>query len=214
MDFIEQNLKSQLYRMDCPGELELGEFEMDFLDSTERGLEIQKHILKCPHCLADLAQIRQFMALPLVDKNLVNPVKASKRSIVEKVRVIVVDLLSQPQGYLLNPNLSPALRGDQDDISTQVFQVESYIIALSAVKHLSSREKQQIIGDISPLVENEEDFHKWSAYLWRDGQLLATTPIGRDSHFIFNNINSAAKPHDLILSGPRVEIHLQNLQMV
>lgn len=213
MDFMEEKLKSTLFRLDCPDNLELGEFAMGLLDSSQQTLHIGSHISKCPHCLADLAQIRHFMETPLVDQSLAHSNRAKHESIIDKVRVIVVDFLSPPQGLFLNPSLQPAIRGASGELATQVFQVESYIIALSAVKKSSSWKKQQIIGDISPVMGNVEDFHSWSAYLWRDGQLLATTPVDRDSHFIFKDIQLADQPHELILSGPRVEIHLQNLQM-
>ncbi len=213
MNSMDKKLKSTLYRLDCPSDLELGEFEMGFLEATGRGEEIFSHTAHCPHCLADLAQIRQYMALPLVDDSLIRSSRAKKTPFLEKVKVIFVDLLSPPQDLFSNVSFQPAMRGIQESMDTRVFQVDSYVIALSAVKNLSSWQKQQIIGDISPMMDEGESFQKWSAFLWRDGKLLATTPIGDDSHFIFDDIQFANMPHELILSGPKVEIHLQNLHM-
>ncbi len=213
MDFIEQSLKSALFRLDCPDNLELGEFAMGLLDSSSLALQIENHITKCPHCMADLAQIRNFMDLSLVDESLIPVQKEQQESLIDKVRVIVVDLFSPPPGLFVNPALQPAMRGVQGNMATQVFQVESYIIALSAVNSASSRKNQQIIGDISPVLGNDENFHHWSAYLWQDGQLLATSPLDRDSHFIFDDVRLADEPHELILTGPKVEIHLQNIKV-
>lgn len=193
--------------------MELGEFEMGLLADTKRGVEVAAHTTDCPHCLADLAQIRQYMALPLVDGSFAESITETKTPFFENVKVFLIDLLSPPRDFQVNLQLQPALRGSQGDMETQVFQVASYVIALSAVRNLSAWQKQQIIGDISPVVAGEENFQKWSAYLWRDGQLLATTPVSPDSHFVFDNIQFANRPHELILSGPKVEIHLQNLQM-
>ncbi|MDX1417600.1 MAG: hypothetical protein R3293_25580 [Candidatus Promineifilaceae bacterium] len=213
MDLIETILKATLYRYDCPSNMELGEFELGLLETTERGDEIAAHAAKCPHCLADLSQIRQYMALPLVDNFLADSAQEKKTPLLEKAKVVIIDLLSPPRDFQMNKQLQPALRGSQGDMETHVFQVESYVIALSAVKDISAWQKQQIIGDISAIVDNDENFQRWSAYLWRDGKLLATTAINRDSHFVFDSVQFANRPHELILSGPKVEIHLQNLQM-
>ena len=213
MDFIEQRIKTTLYRLECPSDMELGEYEMGFLESTRRGLEIANHSQTCPHCIADLAQIQRYMALPLVDEQIVRAAQEKQIPLWEKMKVVIIDLLSPPKDFMLNPSLQPAMRGSQGDMDTQVFQVESYVIALSSVRKMSSWQRQQIIGDISPVQNDQENFRNWSAYLWREGRLLATTPVDRDSHFIFDDIQLADKPHELILSGPRVEIHLQNLLM-
>lgn len=213
MKFIEQTLKSALFRLDCPSNLNLGEYVLGVLDSSQLSLQIEEHTTKCPHCIADMAQIQRYMDLPLVHGSLIPDVEEEEQSLLDKVRVIIVDLLAPPQGLFVNPAMQPALRGARGDLATQVFQVESYIIALSAIKNASSWNKQQIIGDISPVWGNIEDFHHWSAYLWRNGKLLATTPLDRDSHFIFNELSLENEPHELILSGPKVEIHLQNIKM-
>lgn len=213
MELIETALRSTLYRLDCPTDMELGEYELGLLEATDRGAEIASHSASCPRCLADLAQIRQYMALPLIEDNFVNSGQEENTPFLERVKIVVIDLLSPPRDALINARLQPALRGDQGNMETHVFQVESYVIALSAVKNPASWQRQQIIGDISPLASNEEKFQQWSAYLWRDGKLLATTPVASDSHFIFDDVQFANRPHELILSGPRVEIHLQNLHM-
>jgi len=213
MDLIETKLKSTLYRVDCPTDMELGEFELGLLDASNRAAAIATHSKSCPHCLAELVQIRHYMELPLVGDQFLSPTQEITTPFLERVKIVVVDLLSPTNDSLLNPEMLPAMRGAQGDMETRVFQVESYIIALSAVKNAAVWPRQQIIGDISPLDEGNENFQNWSAYLWRDGKLLATTPVSRDSHFTFNDIQFANKPHELILSGPRVEIHLQNLHM-
>ena len=152
MDWIENKLKSTLYRLDCPSELELGEYDMGLLDDSLRGDEIAVHMSLCPHCVADLAQIQQYMALPLVDDQLAKSTAEKQMSFLEKVRVIIIDLLSPSADLYLHSPFQPALRGVQEDMATRVFQVDSYVIALSAVKNRTSWQKQQIIGDISPVL--------------------------------------------------------------
>jgi len=212
MDYIENKLKAIMYRHDCPSKMDLGEYDLGILISPRRE-EITLHAVTCPLCQADLVQIRQFMAISPIDEPPVKLKKEAKLPLIEKIKIVVVDLVSPPANLQISTSLQPAMRGEENDMLTRVFQIESYIIALSLMKDLSSWQKQQIIGDISPASGSEENFRNWTIYLWRAGKLLATSPVDRDSHFFFEDIQVENKPHELILSGPEVQIHLQNLQM-
>ena len=208
MSLVENKLNAVLFRMECPSNLELGEYTLNLLD-VFRQKEIEIHQGKCPHCQTDLVEIRQFMNMPLFEEPVII---AEKESVFEKVKVMFVDLLQPPKIGLPGSTWQPAFRGGQD-ILTRVIHAEPYVIALSSLKDLSSWQKQKIIGDISGDTDDQENFHNWNVYLWRAGKLLATSPVDRDSHFYFDDIELKNQPHELILSGPKVEILLQNLQM-
>ncbi len=212
MDRTEKTLKAILYRLECPSKMDLGEYDLGLLDIFRRN-EIAAHTATCPLCQADLVQMRLFMALPLADEVPLKNRKEEKTQLLERIKVIVVDLLAPPAGLEIPISLQPAMRGETQDMSTRVFHVDPYVIALSAMKEPSSWQKQHIIGDIIPATDDEENFQHWTVYLWRAGKLLDTSAVDRDSHFFFEDVQFDNKPHDLILSGPKVEIHLQNLLM-
>jgi hypothetical protein len=212
MDLIENKLKAILFRNDCPSKIDLGENELGFL-SSQRREEIASHMAVCPLCPADLVQMRQFMALPTLSIGSVQSEGEQKLPLLDRVRVIVVDLLSPSAGMLGPASLQTVLRGAENNMHTTVIKADAYVISISALEDNTSLPKRQFIGDIIPLSGDNETFHNWTATLWRSGTLVASTQVADDNHFMFEDVQLMEKPHELILSGPTVEIHLQNLQI-
>jgi hypothetical protein len=58
--WIEQRLKTQLYRFDCPTSQELIDYDSRLLDSAEAA-KIQKHIETCPRCQDELKVLQRYM---------------------------------------------------------------------------------------------------------------------------------------------------------
>ena len=212
MDKLEKNLKAILFRSDCPSKMDLGEYEMGLLSSQRRD-ELASHLNECPQCQVDLVQMQHFMTLPAIGIETMRTRAEQRSPLLERIKVIVVDLLTPPAGIQGSLALQPVMRGAESETRTKVIQADAYIVALSAQDNKAPRPNGQIIGDITPLADDDESFQNWTADLWRSGQLLASTPVADDSHFIFEDVQFEEQPHDLILSGPTVEIHLQNLQM-
>jgi len=212
MDKIEEKLKAILFRSDCPSKMDLGEYELGLLGNQRRD-EVATHLTACPHCQYDLVQMRQFMAIPAASIELAADRAEQKSPLLDKIKVIVVDLLLSPAGMQGAGSFQPVFRGAESEIRTSVVEADDYIVALTAQEDEATHSRRQIIGDITALNDDNAGFQNWTAMLWRSGQLLASTPVAEDSHFIFADIQGEERPHDLILSSPTVEIHLQNLQI-
>ena len=212
MDFPEDKLKAILFRSDCPSIMDLGEYELGLL-SSQRREELDSHLAFCPHCLADLVQMRQFMALPAIGIESVKREVVQKSPLLERIKVIFVDLLTPPAGMQRPAALPTVLRGAENNMRTRVIQTDTYVISISAIEDETSFPKQQIIGNIMPLSDDVGTFQNWTASLWRSGALVTSAPLADDSYFMFEDVQSLEMPHELILSGPEVEIHLQNLQI-
>ena len=58
---IQNRLSARLFRLTCPPPLELGEYHLDLLDRT-RAAEIEPHLMECPHCSREVAQLRSYLA--------------------------------------------------------------------------------------------------------------------------------------------------------
>ena len=157
--------------------------------------------------------MQHFMTLPAIGIETVRERAEQKTRLLERIKVIVVDLLIPPAGMQGSLAMQPVMRGAESEMRTKVIQADAYIVALSAQDNKSPKPHGHIVGDITPLADDDETFQDWTADLWRSGQLLASTPVADDSHFIFEDVQFEKQPHDLILSSPTVEIHLQNLQM-
>jgi hypothetical protein len=212
MNTFDKTLKKLLYRLECPSKMDLGEYEIGMLDLF-RSEAISEHISSCQLCQADLAQLRQFMSTPVYEMFPAGASGTESLSLLEKIKIIVIDLLSPPEGVLVPTAVQPAMRGADDDIATRLFHVDPYIISLSAIRDSYGQRKQNIIGDIIPTSDEEVSFHQWTTFLWRDGELLGTSRVDEDSNFYFEDVAIENHLHDLVLSGPSIEIHLQNLRM-
>lgn len=63
---LEQALRSHLWRWDCPSAQALGEYHLQLLDSAQ-STAVAQHLSICPHCEAELEDLRAFLkaaALP------------------------------------------------------------------------------------------------------------------------------------------------------
>ena len=137
MDRIENKLKAILFRSDCPSKMDLGEFELVLLSSQRRD-EISAHMSACPHCQVDLVQMRQFMALPALGIETAADVTEQESPLLERIKIIVVDLLSPPAGMQGPAALQPVFRGAESETTTRVIEADSYIFAITASQEQSA----------------------------------------------------------------------------
>ena len=209
MHSFEDKLRTILFRSDCPPGLELGEYELGILEPARRN-DVVSHLAVCPHCQADLRQMRQFMAMPVVDLEAEIARTPERTPLLERLKVVVVNLVTLPES-LTGAGPQPVFRGAEEN-DTRVIEADEYVISLTTMSDQAAWPKRNLIGDIIPLGD-DEDFENWTANLWHSGKLLASAQLGADSHFIFEQVQFEASAHELILSGPTVEIHLQNLQL-
>ncbi|MBN1699260.1 MAG: zf-HC2 domain-containing protein [Spirochaetales bacterium] len=56
---VQKKLTASLYRFDCPGSFELGDYRLGFV-SDERKKEIDAHLRSCPHCREELQYLEEF----------------------------------------------------------------------------------------------------------------------------------------------------------
>lgn len=206
MDPTERKLKEILFRHFCPTQMDLGEYDLGLLDAPRRD-QVASHLQDCVHCQQDLVQIRTFLTQdgPARAPDSVTP------SLRERVKVFVVNLLSPPPNVLVSSTFQPALRGQENEMHTQVYQVGPYLVALSFQKNATRLDHAYLLGDISPVDEGGVEFQAWKAHLWQSDSPVATVPLDADGHFTFGSLPITDTPYELILSGPDGEIHLQNL---
>ncbi len=213
MEPTEKKLKAILFRFFCPTQMELGEFELELLEGPQHE-EIASHVDSCPHCQKDLIQIRKTINLPFVQKAepIIHPEQTS--SLADQVKVFVVNLFSPSPDVLIGPSLQPALRGQDDEMKTQVVHIGSFIVSLSFERDLSQLGRYHLVGDVSADEGLDEPigFYNWKAYLWQAGVLVQTVALDEEGDFTFEGISLEDKPYNLIIGDSAVEIHLQHLQ--
>jgi hypothetical protein len=210
-DPTEKKLKAILFRYLCPTALELGESELGILEQP-RQAEIAAHVEFCPHCQQDLVQIRRAMSLPLADEDQRNQISDQLSRLSQRVKIYVIDLLKPPSGTLLPAPLQVAVRGQGEEMETRVYQLDSYIVALSIERDRTQLGKYNLVGDISAL-EAMEATGAWQAHLWQGGALRQTVSLQDAGDFVFMGVPASDQAYELIISGPTAEIHLQELQV-
>ncbi len=59
----QKQLATQLYRVDCPPTLELGEYHLGLLGS-ERLLMVEDHLTRCLHCVRETTDVTKLFEAP------------------------------------------------------------------------------------------------------------------------------------------------------
>lgn len=212
-DFLEEKMKAKLYRHLCPPQLTLGEYQLKLLSSKQE-TAVANHLKLCQACQDDLAAIESALAQPLAQEQPQADIQGTQ-SALQKAKLFVINLLQPPTDVLIKPTWQPALRGEDEELHTQLYQIAGFILAISIQKDLSQLGKQTVFGDVSQedAVADVYDFSQWRAFLWQNDILLATLSLGEDGYFSFGSLTLNEQPLTLIINGPEVEIHLQQLQL-
>ena len=159
------------------------------------------HLTTCPHCTLELKQLDQFMAQPDMTAQPSALDVAARR-----VRIIIGQLAGglsalgqagQPFGSLQ----LAGVRGDLGDALT--YEAGSSRVALECDVDGENPSRRAltglVLGDAMPR----------QAHLWRSGVRLASVSVDDLGNFEFLDI--APDSYELILAGPDVEIHIQDL---
>jgi hypothetical protein len=59
---LQNRLNQSLFRHDCPSTLQLGDYALNLTAMADQ-VAIAAHVTTCPHCTAELAQIRSFLTV-------------------------------------------------------------------------------------------------------------------------------------------------------
>ena len=109
-------------------------------------------------------------------------------------------------GPLGGPALAPAfapVRGT--DRGPLTYQAEDIQVVIEVQQQATRPDLGMILG----LVIGWDTPQELQAHLWRAEQRLASTPVDELGNFDFSDI--ARSRYELILSGPEIEVHIQDL---
>jgi hypothetical protein len=135
--WLHRQLRSALYRFDCPSPLAIGEYELK-VSSTAHHIQVAQHVLSCDECTAELGLLRTYLTRT----------PAAPQSIVERLRRVVARLITPPPGL--------ALAGVRHTSGNQVQIVEAGDLLLTIGPGIqASPGRASILGLFvdSPLVE-------------------------------------------------------------
>ena len=198
---LQQRLAVQLYRVDCPSALDLGEYQLGVLP-TERVDAINRHVAHCDHCrdeLAHLSRVRQRWPLPA--EGAAQPEQATG------LRVLVANLLDQLSAAWQPGGPTPAfgLRGHLPQMT--VYAAEELTIALTVQDDPEQRGHKELLG----LLSGADEPNQLLAALWQDDQLLTSAPVDEYGNFTFSALDPGA--YLLTLNGPTLALSIHDLSI-
>ena len=202
MTDLEDRLTAVLYRVTCPDTIELGEYRLGITSESQesgpRKAFIEQHLLGCPYCSRELAQLDSFMAQVQSDLDY-TPVERVKIWIARRVPDLTAGVGSSTPAFAFRGG-----DGEDDPRQSLVFEAGDAQLMIEIQDDVEGAGRKSLVGLIIGI-----DPEGLSAQLWLDGQPVATANIDDLGNFTFSNLGSGH--HELILSGPDVEIHVQKL---
>jgi hypothetical protein len=191
---MEDSLKTRLYRADCPESAELGDYHLGLLPAERAGI-LQTHLAGCPHCTRELAQLQSYLADLAPDL---------ETSLVERAKVWIARLLPPPSAEATTMGgLGFALRGD-DTAGPQLYEAGDAQLSLEVQPQPDSPGRYTLLG----LLLGVEPAGL-TAHLWQDEHTAGTAAIDEIGNFTLGLLEPG--PYQLILTGPTLEIHVQEL---
>ncbi len=196
---MTNNLKTRLFRATCPTSVELGEYHLGML-SQDQTASVAEHLGICPHCRQELEQLESYMAdlEPTLEPSRLTQVK-------ERVKVLIANLIDR--GGAAGPGLTPlpaGIRGD-DEEGPRTYQADDIEIMLDVQADTDQPDRRVILGLITGL-DTPDDME---VHVWRADQLLTTAGVDDLGNFSVPNLAPAT--YELIVSGPDIEVHIQDL---
>jgi hypothetical protein len=192
MERMEDKLAAHLYRLTCPDSLELGEYEMGILPSARLSF-IRSHLAECPHCRSEITGLQLYLRQLVPEFRL---------SAADRLKIWIARLIPPaPEGGLA-PSPAFAVRGEGRGL--HVYEAGDAQLTIEVQDDLEKGERKRMSGLILG-VETE----KLVAHLWREGRHLNMLAVDELGGFIFAGLESGR--YELILAGPSLEIHVQEL---
>lgn len=198
---LQERLIARLYRIACPAPIELGQHHLNLL-SGDQAAVVAQHLAECPHCARELAQLQTFLdeVAPSIEPGLPAQVR-------ERVRVLVARLVSggKKGNQMRSPALAPAYAGLRGaETGPYLYQADDIQIAIELQDDAQNR--KILLGLLTGA-----DSGGLQAHLWQAGQPITTVALDELGNFVLPHLKPGR--YDLTLSGPEIEIHIQDLEI-
>jgi len=191
---LENQLSKALYRAFCPETLELGEYQLGMLSSQQTN-KIQTHLAECPHCRAELAQLKSFLKEVGADL---------ETSLADRVRIWIAERIPPGNAGSSGTALAFGLRGEVS--SVHFYQAGEAQITLEVQDDPSAPGRKTLVG----LVLGDE-IAELQAHLWQADQAVATAEVDELGNFTLLGLEPGQ--YELFMSGPDVEIQIKDLEI-
>jgi len=202
---LQDHLTARLYRYNCPSTAELGEYHLGLLPQ-DQGAALAYHLTECPRCTYEVTQLEHYLAdlAPTLEQ------PGLLEQATERIRVLVARLVNGGMNVDLlgQPALAPALAGVRGDESEPlIYEADGVQVVVEIDQDPDQPDRRSILG----LVIGVDDPDKLDVHLWQSDQPVATIQVEEMGNFVISNLTPGR--YELILSGPELEIHIQELEV-
>ncbi|MFQ5343803.1 MAG: hypothetical protein ACE5F6_19845 [Anaerolineae bacterium] len=200
---VQHRLTARLFRVACPPPEDLGEYHLALLPQ-EQAAAVTRHLAICPRCAQEVAQLEVYL------RELAPALEFSRlERIEERVRVLVARLLQAGEGREGGqPLLAPAPAGIRgEEAGPYIYQADGVQVVLDVQADAEQPDRQVILG----LVTGLDDPQELAVSVWQAGEHRETTPVDELGNFVVAGLTPAT--YELIVSGPEVEIHIQDVEV-
>jgi hypothetical protein len=177
----------------------LGEYHLDLLP-RDRAAAVAQHLVDCPHCRGEVAQLANYLAELAPDLEFTP---------LERARVWVARLVdtAREMGQPGIPALAPAYAGVRGaEEGPRLYQAGEAQIAIETQEDPEQPDRRVLLGLITGM-----ETPGWQAHLWQAAECIAQAPVDELGNFVLPNLAPGA--YELILVGPEAEIHFQELEI-
>ena len=196
---LQERMGAEMYRIDCPTPLELGEYHLGVLAGTQANV-VARHLDDCPHCSREVSQLKTYLGDLSADLEF---------SLAERIRVLVAKLVrtggqTDPMGA---PAMAPAfagLRGEED--GPRLYQAGEAQVAIEIQDDAMRGDRKTLLGLVTGM-----DTSELVAHLWLADRHVGEVPVDELGNLVIPDL--APGSYELILSGPEVELHIRDLDV-
>jgi anti-sigma factor RsiW len=196
---LQGRLTAQLYRITCPTPVELGEYHLGLLPPGQAAT-LARHVDECPHCTREVSGLKHYLGELAPDLEF---------SPMERIKVLVARIAGtrREDGPYGVPTLAPAylaVRGEEEAV--RLYRAGTAQIAIGIEDDAGQPDRKMLLGLVTGI-----EVHGMEAHIWQDDRQITQVPVDALGNFVIPGL--APSGYVLILSGPDVEIHIQDLDV-
>ena len=155
---LQNSLKKQSYRVNCPTPMELGEYHLGYLPDPQE-LVIARHLRECVLCGREVAILEDFLSNLAPDTGLLGAAK-----------VLIARLMGAQAENNLTP-VTPALRGEAKGPLT--FEVDGIVIVLDIQP--ADQGRANILGQVA--ADDQDQWTEAFVELRRNNELQCSATV-------------------------------------
>ena len=206
----QKQLATQLYRVECPSPLELGEYHLAVLPA-ERVLAVEKHLTRCLHCAREIQTLQSYLTTLAPTLAPIAPPAPSGESLGQRMHRLIAKLIDPRVGTGAGGGAVPAfaaLRGEPENQDVQfVYEAEDVQIIIELQTEPTQPDRKVLLGLILGLAVDQA----FEAQLQQADQAALFAPVDELGNFVFAKLVPGT--YTLLLRSAESEMRIEDVKV-